>query len=127
MREIEEKLKLLDIQIIGSVSFIASIIISIILTYNQRLYTLKQKTIFNRKQTYIISNFNRILVLIIVTSFLYNSYEQKKLAEEKNSNVTLNNLDIVASSLSVVSAIIVLYITAKAPVEDALDIENPNF
>ena len=126
MRELEEKLKLLDIQIISSVFFIVGLIVSIILTLNQRKYTLHQKPIFNAKTTYIISNANRILILIIVSVFLYISNEQRKLAKAKNSNVNLNNLDVFAGSLSVISAIIVLYITFNSPVEDALNIENPN-
>jgi len=126
MKELEEKLKLLDIQTISSVFFIISLLVSILLTLNQRKYTLHQKPIFSAKATYIISNGNRILVLIIVSIFLYISYEQRKLAQAKDSNVNLNNLDVFAGSLSVISAIIVLYITANSPIEDALNIENPN-
>ena len=85
-----------------------------------------KKPLFNAKTTYFISNANRLLVLIIVSTFLYISYEQRKLAKSKNSNINLNNLDIFAGTLSVVSAIIVLYITANSPIEDALNIENPN-
>ena len=66
------------------------------------------------------------VVLIVVISFLYTSYEFKKIAEEKGSNVALNELDVFAATLSVISAIIVLYITANSPVEDSLNIENPN-
>lgn len=126
MREIEEKLKLLDIQIIGSILFIVSLFVSILLNINQRKYTLHKKPLFNAKTTYLISNFNRILVLAIALSFLYTSYEFKKIAEEKGSNVALNELDVFSSVLTVVGAVIVLYITAKSPVEDALNIENPN-
>ena len=126
MREIEEKLKLLDIQIIGSAVFIVTLFISILLNYNQRRYTLHQKPLFNAKTTYVISNLNRIVVLGVVIAFLYTSYKFKKIAEEKDSNVALNKLDVFAATLSVISAIIVLYITTNSPVEDALNIENPN-
>ncbi len=126
MNELEEKLKIIDIQLTGSILFIVSLIVTIILTYNQRQYTLHQKPLFNTKQTYIISNLNRILSLTIVLMFLYSSYELREISKQKESNVKLNDLDVFASILSVVSAIIVLYITAKSPVEDSLDIENPN-
>ena len=126
MREIEEKIKLIDIQIIGSIVFIITLLVSITLNYSQRNFPLYKKPLFNRKTTYIISNINRILVLIVVLAFLYTSYEFKKIAEEKDSNVALNELDLFASILSVISAIIVLYITANSPVEDSLNIENPN-
>ena len=126
MRETEEKLKLLDIQIIGTILFIGSLLVSILLNRNQRKYTLKQKPLFNVKTTYLISNLNRILVLGIALSFLYTSYEFKKLAEEKDDNVTLNKLDVLASTLTTIGAVIVLYITANSSVEDALNIENPN-
>lgn len=126
MKETEEKLKLLDTQIIGSIFFIITLLVSILLTINQRNYTLNKKPLFNAKTTYVISNANRIVVLCIVITFLYISYKQKKLAEAKDSNVTLNNWDLFAGTLSVISAIIVLYITINSPVEDALNIENPN-
>lgn len=126
MREIEEKLNLLDIQIMGTILFIVSLFVSILLNVNQRKYTLHQKPLFSAKTTYLISNFNRLLVLAIALSFLYTSYEFKKIAEKKGSNVALNDLDVFASTLTVVGAIIVLYITANSPVENALDIENPN-
>ena len=126
MREIEEKLNLLDIQIMGTILFIVSLFVSILLNVNQRKYTLHQKPLFSAKTTYLISNFNRLLVLAIALSFLYTSYEFKKIAKEKGSNVALNDLDVFASTLTVVGAIIVLYITANSPVENALDIENPN-
>ena len=126
MREIEEKIKLIDIQIIGSIVFIITLLVSITLNYSQRNYTLYKRPLFDRKTTYIISNINRILVLIVVISFLYTSYEFKKIAEKKDSNIALNELDVFAATLSVISAIIVLYITANSPVEDSLNIENPN-
>lgn len=126
MKETEEKIKLLDTQIIGSIFFIGTLVVSILLTINQRNYTLNKKTIFSAKTTYIISNANRIVVLCVVITFLYISYKQKKLAEVKDGNVVLNNLDVFAGTLSVISAIIVLYITINSPVEDALNIENPN-
>lgn len=126
MNELDEKLKLLDTQIVGSIFFIVSLLVSILLTLNQRKYTLHQKPLFNAKTTYLISNANRLLVLIIVSTFLYISYKQRELAKIKGSNVNLNNLDVFAGSLSVINAIIVLYITVNSPVEDALNIENPN-
>lgn len=126
MRELDEKIKIIDIQLIGSFFFICSLIVTILLTYNQRKYTLHQKPFLTYKQTYVISNLNRILVLIIVLTFLYTSYELREIAIEKESNVELNNLDVFASILSVISAIIVLYITANSSLDDVLDIENPN-
>lgn len=126
MNKFDQKLKILDLQTIGSILFIVSLIVTIVLTYNQRRYTLHQKPVFSKKETYIISNLNRILVLIIVLIFLYSSYELREIAKKKNSNIKLNDLDLFASFLSVVGACVVLYITAVSPVDDALDIENPN-
>lgn len=126
MNDKEKKLEILNVQTFASFLFIVSLIVTIILTYNQKQYTLNKKPIFNNKETYIISNANRILVLIIVLMFLYSSYELREISKKKGSNVMLNNLDVFASVLSVIGAIIVLYITANSPVENSLDIENPN-
>lgn len=126
MDKTTDKLKILDLQAIASLLFIVSLITTIVLTYNQSKYTLHQKPLFSKKETYIISNLNRILVLIVVLIFLYSSYKLREIAKQKNSNIKLNDLDVFASALSVVGACIVLYITAISPVEDALAIENPN-
>lgn len=126
MDELNQKIKVLNIQLTGSTLFIISLFVSLILTYNQKQYTLHKKPVFSYSQTYIISNINRIFVLTIVLMFLYSSYQLRKIAIRKESDVGLNDLDVMASILSVTSAIIVLYITAKSPIEDALNIENPN-
>jgi len=126
MNELDKKLKILDIQIIGTVIFIISLIINILLNYNQKEYTLHKKPIFTNKETYIISNFNRIIVLAIVIAFLYTSYQLRELSKRKGGNIKLNNLDLFASFLSVINALIVLYITVNSPIEDSLNIENPN-
>lgn len=126
MNNTSDKLKILNIQLIGSYFFIISILISILLTYNQKLYILDKKHLFNYKQTYIISNFNRLLSLAIVIAFLYSSYQLREISKKNDSNVNLNNLDVLAASLSVVGAIIELYITSQSTTEDVLDIENPN-
>lgn len=126
MRNLDEKVKLIDIQLTGSILFVCSLIVTIVLTYNQRQYTLNRKPLFTYKQTYIISTLNRVLVLLIVLSFLYTSYEFREIAIYENSDVELNDLDVFASILTVISAIIVLYITASSSLDTVLDIENPN-
>lgn len=126
MNNTNDKLKILNIQLIGSYFFIISILISISLTYNQKLYILNKKHLFTYKQTYIISNFNRILVLAIVIAFLYSSYQLREISKESDGNISLNNLDVFASILAVVGAIIELYITSQSTTEDVLDVENPN-
>lgn len=126
MNDLNKKIKILDIQTIGSILLIISVIVTLVLTYNQKKYTLHAKPIFDRKTTYIISNSNRVFALIIVLLFLYSSYQLREIAKKKNSDIKLNDLDVTASILSVISAIIALYITAKSPIENALSIENPN-
>lgn len=126
MNRINDKLKILDLQAIASLLFIVSLIVTIVLTYNQKKYTLHQKPLFSKKETYIISNINRILILIVVLVFLYSSYKLREIAKKKNIDTKLNDLDVFASLLSVIGACIVLYITAVSPIEDALNIENPN-
>lgn len=121
-----KKLNVINIQLIGSSLFILSLIVTIVLTINQKRSTLHQNPIFTTKETYAISNLNRILVLGIVLAFLYSSYELREISIEKESDVGLNDLDVFAAILSVLSGIIALYITAVSPVEDSLDIENPN-
>ena len=80
-------LKAIDIQFYTLFFSLASIIISLILTYNQRLIKENKKTLLSESNSYNLSLFNRVLILSIALIFLYvnykdykssNTYKQKK-------------------------------------------------
>ena len=61
--------KNIELQILLSIFFIFTTIISIILLYNEDLYIKYKKFILDPKNAYIISSINRIVILIILLLF----------------------------------------------------------
>lgn len=123
----EKEIKLLDIQNITTIIFIGSLLVSIYIT------NVDKDTLINPDEkhpnTATISIFNRLLVLAVTLSFLYISYENRKLAIEKDENADLFNLQITASTFSTIAAIIVLYVVIKSVGQNytiVAGITNPN-
>lgn len=101
---------LLDLQIIATLVYIGSLILSIFLTYNDKMDVLNLKKIFTEKQSNGLSLFNRTLVVVLTAIFLYSSYENRELAKIKNEKLSNFNLQVYASWLSMLATIIVLYV-----------------
>lgn len=125
----KQEVDLLDLQLIATIVYIGSLIISIFLTYNDKLDVLNLKKIFTEKQNRNLSIFNRFLVVILTFIFLYASYETRRLAKIKGENIENFNLQVMASELSLVSTLIVLYVVIKSQGEQysiISGISNPN-
>ena len=101
---------LLDLQIIATIVYIGSLILSIFLTYNDKMDVLDLKKIFTERQSNGLSLFNRVLVVVLTAIFLYASYENRELAKIKNEKLSNFNLQVYASWLSMLATIIVLYV-----------------
>lgn len=109
----ERKIKILDGQIKASTLYIIFLIISISLTYNEKLELLNQKTLYTRKQAANIGVLNRTLALGLVLYYLWANRELIKIADANNSDSSGLRTQMIASELSVLAAIIVLYVVAK--------------
>lgn len=117
---------LLDLQIITTVLFMASLIISIFLTYNDKLCLNKQKDLFSKKGASNLATFNRIYALVLTLTFLYINYENRKIAGAKKQNLEPFNLQITASQLTTLAAIISLYVVLTSGEYNIVPvIENP--
>ena len=103
----------IELQILLSIFFIFTTIISIILLYNEDLYIKYKKFILDPKNVYIISSINRIVILIILLLFLYANYVDKNIDIIENKDLKADNLQIIASILTIISGIIVLYVTIE--------------
>lgn len=117
---------LINIQLYTLFFSLASIIISIIVTYNQKLYSEGKKPLFSPKAARNITLFNRILIFTIAIVFLYVNYLQYKIdKKEENNNVKNDELQIIASILTIGAAIITIYVVSNSETETTSDIENP--
>lgn len=124
----EKEIELLNIDITTAVLFIITIIISIYLTYENRQDLLNRKRILNKKDDQYILLFNRLLVLIIVLVILYDNIEGYEIAKEKNKDLKPFKIQIFASVLTVITALLILYVVFYNWDNNSLsDIENPIF
>lgn len=124
----EKEIELLNIDIATALMFIMTIIISIYLTYENRQDLLNRKRILNKKDDQYILLFNRLLVLIIVLIILYDNIEGYEIAKEKNKDLKPFKIQIFASILTVITALLVLYVVFYNWDNNSLsDIENPIF
>lgn len=113
-------------QIIGSAISIIEIIVSILLLYNEKLEIKGEKTLFNAEQTQKISVFNRTFILVTAIIFLIINYALYKISKEQGENLKPYELQIAASYLTIIAAIITLYIVLNPTNEGQVaDVENP--
>lgn len=107
----EEK-NLLYLQIIGSITFIITISVSIILTINNINKIEYKKAIFNQKDENDISLTNRLVITTVAVLFTYISYKfYEKNKSSKNQDISQKEL--IASVLALISALILLSTTIE--------------
>lgn len=123
----EKKVQLLNYQLIISGLFIISLVISIILTYDQKQETLDEQRLFSEKFDKYLNLFNRIFALSIIVAILYINYQDYLLNRNIKDNIKPLEHQIIASVFSVISAIIVLYVVIENWYENPniSSIENP--
>ena len=122
-----KEIKILDLQNVVTIIYIISLIISIYIT------SVDKDSIINPNKkhpnTAKIAVFNRSLVVILTLLFLYISIQNKKIGIQKGKNSNLFNLQVIASEITLLSTIIVLYVVIKSMGENYTvisGIANPN-
>ena len=93
----EREVKLLDIQLIATILYIVSLIISISLTINDKQITKKKKSIFTNNQAKNLSIFNRIFIVGLTLTFLYISYQNRDIAKKEKKKIWPFDLQMYAS------------------------------
>ena len=113
-------------QMIVSAISVIEIIVSILLLYNEKLEIKGEKTLFNAEQAQKISVFNRTFILVTAIIFLIINYALYKISKEQGENLKPYELQIAASYLTIIAAIITLYIVLN-PINEGqvVDVENP--
>ena len=121
----KEEIEAINIQLIALVFTVITAIISIIITYNQKLELEEKETLFTPKDSLKITLFNRKLILILSFVFLYVNFVLLKISKEEGEDLKPYNLQIVASLFIIVSGIIALYVVSLSNTENVSDVENP--
>ena len=104
MNKNEKQSSLINGQLIGIFLFIICLIVSLLITYNEKLNMEQKKPLFSNKDSLDISLMNRIIVVLLSIYFVYDAVERKKLNNDDS------NLQIIASILVLCSSLIILYI-----------------
>ena len=121
----EEEIKYINYQLIGLGLTLVTTIVAFLITYNQKLHLQNKKELFNSKKALKITKINRTTILLIGILFLYINYKLYKISKEEGENLKSYKLQITASSLTTISAIIALYVVFLSNTETIADVENP--
>lgn len=122
------QLKIIDGQLIGCVLYIISLIASIVIILNQRKVALNKEQFLTGEESQAITLTNKIFILLLIIFFLYLNYESYNLAKDTNQDTSSLELQIIASILSIVVALIGLYVVSTDFQNTNLqtaEIENP--
>ena len=122
----KEEIKYINYQLIGLGITLITTVIAIIITYNQKLGTAKKEKILSNKDSLKLTYFNRILILLIAILFLYINYRFYEKKKKKGVDIKGDILQITASILTIVGALIAIYVVSLSNTENIADIENPN-
>jgi len=121
----KEEIDTINIQLVALFFTVITAIISIIITYNQKLELEGKETIFSAKESLRITLFNRKLILGLSFVFLFVNLILLKISKEEGEDLKPYNLQILASLLIIVSGIIALYVVNLSTTENLADVENP--
>lgn len=124
MNTTEKELKAVNEQIIATILFLGTIIVSLSLSIDKRQKILNKKAIYSNKKARNIAIINRIIVVFIVLIYLQIDKENLDITKEKQNQTNLANLQIIAELITLIAALIALYITYNSKTED-ISIENP--
>ena len=75
--------KVIDIQLYALIVSLLTTVISILLTYNQKLEKENKDTLFSPKKTLKITKINRIAILVITITFLYVNYRLYQISKKE--------------------------------------------
>ena len=113
--------KLLEKQLYTTIIFIISLFLSLSLTYDDYL-KLDKKRLYSDTFSRKLGITNRLLVVILSFSYLYINYKSKEIS---NNKTKYNDYQIIASELSTIAAIIVLYVVIANNKYTITNIQNP--
>lgn len=121
----KEEINAINIQLVALFFVLFADVISIIITYNQKLDLENKETMFESKELFKITLYNRILILVLSFVFLYINFKLYEIYKKKNADLKAYTLQIIASLLVIASGIIALYIVKLSDTEEIFDVENP--
>lgn len=120
----QKELKAINEQIIATILFLGTIIVSLSLSIDKRQKILNKKILYTDERAKQIAITNRIIVILIIIFYLQIDKENLDIMKEKNSQTNLATLQIVAEVITLLASLLALYITYNSNFE-SISIENP--
>lgn len=121
----QKEINAINIQLFALIIALFSAVISIIITYNQKLNLEGNKPILDSKDSFNLTLFNRVLILVLSFVFLYVNYVLYNISKEEGEDLKSYKLQISASILTIIAGIIALYVVTLSNTENIVDVENP--
>ena len=104
-----------------------SVIISIIITFDEEQNDLEKKPIFSQKTDKYLNLLNRILGVIIFLVLLYINFESTELAKQKGNDLRPFQKQLIATLLGLTAALIILSTAIEGwnQNDEQAEFENP--
>lgn len=106
----EKKLFIIDGQLIGAILYIVSLLISIVIIIDQRKSALNKERILTNSEAQSLALANKIFIFLLALWFLYLNYESYEFSKNTNQDTSSLKLQIFASFLSIIGAMIGIYV-----------------
>lgn len=121
----EEEIRLIDINLYGSIIFIFKIVISILLTYNDKLKLLNKKPLFNKEKEKTITNISNFILLVIALVFVYTAYREYKINRTKGkiNSTKVSFINLIVNEAQLILVIVITILPFIFPDDDE---EQPN-
>lgn len=122
----EEEVNLITIQLLASLLFIITTLISTALTYDLYLKKTKQQPLFTNKVASQIDAINRTIILALIIILLFVNIAYVDVIKRKGKDTTNSELQVVTAILTLIAGAISLYVAYRQLDEDfnLSDIEN---
>lgn len=125
MNNNEKEIKVVNENMLATIIFIATLIVSLSLSYDKREKLKKNDGLFTKKQARRIAIINRTVVVVLALFYFQIDRENISVSSNKKSNTDLLYLQAFIEFIAVITALVALYITIKSNSE-TVNIENPN-
>lgn len=124
----KEETLLINLNIISSIVFILTSLVSLGITYDERGNLINGKRYFTNEQILNISYYNRIVILVVVLISLYVGYKNFENEDGGPRAKYKSGLLLSTNVLTLIGALIILYVSYLNREEQSLtpsDVENP--
>ena len=116
-----KEIKNIDLQLLSSIIFICASIISLTITIDEKLIQENKKNIYTKNEALNLSIINRIVILVSIFISLYVSYTNYKNSLKEREKYKTSLL-LFTNILTLISGIIILYISIINKNEDTLSV-----